>query len=105
MRSVSVATVIVAALLGGRIGATVLLPTDLAELSRDAQVIVRGHVVATTPTAMGDWRSIETLVTLQADAHLKGTSGATVQFRVPGGQLGRYRRIVVGARSSASGST
>jgi hypothetical protein len=28
---------------------------------------------------------------------LKGNPGATVMFRVPQGQVGRYRRIVVGA--------
>jgi hypothetical protein len=96
-RSLSVLCAIVTSVFSVQLGATVLVPADLAELSRDAQVIVRGRIVATTATATGDWRSIETIVTLQTDAFLKGAAGRTVQFRVPGGQLGRYRRIVVGA--------
>jgi hypothetical protein len=78
-------------------GATVLVPVDLAGLSRDARVIARGRVAATVPTWTGDWRSIETLVTLDAETYLKGAAGVTLQFRVPGGQMGRYRRWFVGA--------
>ncbi len=79
-------------------GATVFLPADLGDLSRDAFAIVRGRIVAvdsrwTTP----DRHSVETIVTLAADAWLKRDLGPTIQFRVPGGRLGRYRRIVVGA--------
>jgi hypothetical protein len=79
------------------LGATVLIPTDLAELSRDADLIARGRVIATEARWSGDWRTIETLVTLESEAYLKGAAGPVVQFRVPGGQIGRYRRIFVGA--------
>ena len=34
---------------------------------------------------------------LETEAYLKGSLGETVQFRVPGGSLGRFRNIVVGA--------
>jgi hypothetical protein len=37
------------------------------------------------------------LVTLEAETYLKGQLGATVQFRVPGGTLGRFRSVTVGA--------
>ena len=77
--------------------ATVLVPTDLAELSREARLIARGRVVHTEGVWTGDWRSIETVVTLAIDVALKGEAGATVQFRVPGGQFGRYRRVFLGA--------
>jgi hypothetical protein len=45
----------------------------------------------------GDRRSIETVVTLVVTQSLKGDPGPVVVFRVPNGQVGRYRRVVVGA--------
>lgn len=83
--------------------ATVLLPTDLGELSRSARSIARGRVVALEPHWTANRRTVETVVTLEADTYLKGSLGATVRFRVPGGELGRYRSIVVGAPRFAIG--
>jgi len=78
--------------------ATVLVPADLAELTRDAQAIVHGRVIAVeSQWSEGRRRSIETLVTLQVEDHLKGQFGSEVTFRVPGGQLGPYRTIMPGA--------
>jgi hypothetical protein len=76
---------------------TVLVPADLTELSRDARAIVRGRVVALDPRWSDDRRSIETIVTLEVEGYLKGTLGQTVQFRVSGGTLGRFRSVTVGA--------
>jgi hypothetical protein len=81
----------------GPVHATVLVPADLKELSREAHLIARGRVTNTQSIWTGDWRSIETVVTLEIEAALKGAGQATVQFRVPGGQVGRYRRIFLGA--------
>jgi hypothetical protein len=36
-------------------------------------------------------------VTIETEASLKGSLGASVRFVVPGGALGRYRRVFVGA--------
>jgi hypothetical protein len=77
--------------------ATVLVASDVGALARDARTIARGRVVAVQGRATDDHRGIETLVTLDVDAYLKGTLGSTLQFRVPGGELGRYRSIFVGA--------
>jgi hypothetical protein len=44
-----------------------------------------------------DRGSIETIVTLEVKSYLKGALGAALRFRVPGGELGRFRSIVVGA--------
>jgi hypothetical protein len=85
------------AILPARAGATVIVPADLGELARDARAIARGRVVAVDGRWTDDRRTIETIVTLQVDAYLKGSLGATLQFRVPGGDFGRYRNIVVGA--------
>jgi hypothetical protein len=77
--------------------ATVIIPADLAELSRDAIAIVRGRVAAVDPRWTEDRGTIETIVTLEAEGYLKGALGQVVRFRVPGGELGRFRSIVVGA--------
>jgi hypothetical protein len=77
--------------------ATVLSPADLGELSRDARAIVRGRVAALDAQWTDDRGSIETIVTLEVESYLKGALGATLRFRVPGGELGRFRSIVVGA--------
>ena len=91
------------ATLGARLGATTVLPADLGELSRDARFIVRGQVVAQNARWTDDHRAIETIVTLQPDAYLKGQLGETVDFRVPGGRLGRFQSIMVGAPQFAVG--
>jgi hypothetical protein len=77
--------------------ATVIVPADLGELSRDARAIVRGRVMALDARWTEDRRTIETVVTLEVESYLKGPLGQTLQFRVPGGQLGRFRSITVGA--------
>ena len=77
--------------------ATVLIPADLGELARDARAIVRGRVAALDAQWTDDRGSIETIVTLEVESYLKGALGATLRFRVPGGELGRFRSIVVGA--------
>jgi hypothetical protein len=45
----------------------------------------------------GSRRTIESLVTVSVITALKGAPGRTVTFRVPNGQVGRYRRVLVGA--------
>jgi hypothetical protein len=90
-------TLLVSSVLALPARATVLIPTDLTGLSHDAIAIVRGRVASVDAQWTADHRTIETLVTLEAESYLKGSLGATVQFRVPGGLLGRYRSIVVGA--------
>ena len=77
--------------------ATVIVPADLGELSRDARAIVRGRVMALDARWTEDRRTIETVVTLEVESYLKGPLGQTLQFRVPGGLLGRFRSITVGA--------
>src|SRR5258707_4188292 len=77
--------------------ATMLIPADLGELSRDALAIARGRVVALDAQWTEDRGTIETIVTLEVESYLKGSLGSTLRFRVPGGELGRFRSIVVGA--------
>ncbi len=84
------------------LAATTLVPADLGELSHDAIAIARGRVVSAEARWSDDHRTIETLVTLEVERYLKGDLGATVQFVVPGGRLGRLRRVFVGAPEFAA---
>ena len=81
--------------------ATVLIPADLGELSRDAVAIARGRVAALDTQWTEDRATIETMVTLEVESYLKGGLGSTLRFRVPGGELGRFRSVVVGAPAFA----
>jgi hypothetical protein len=85
------------ALMAGPAHATTVIPADITQLSRDAIAIVRGQVTDVSPTWTGDRRSIETLVTLEPVAYLKGELGPTVQFRIPGGRIGRFQSVTLGA--------
>jgi hypothetical protein len=77
--------------------ATVLLPADFTEMVTTSRAIVHGRVVDVRSEVVPDRTSIVTFVTLDVEEHLKGALGDTITFRVPGGQVGRYRRIVIGA--------
>ena len=96
-------TVVAALLLPVSLGATVLVPIEFRELVTTAPVIVRGRVVDVHPAWVDGRRAVETFVTVQAAEYLKGNLGSEVVIRVPGGQLGRYRTVFVGAPTFADG--
>jgi hypothetical protein len=77
--------------------ATVLVPIEFRELVSASPVIVHGRVVDVRTAFVDGRRAVETFVTLEAAEYLKGDLGGHVTFRVPGGQLGRYRTVFVGA--------
>jgi hypothetical protein len=83
--------------------ATVVIGTDLSELTRSAHVIVQGRVVEVTPQWTQGRRRIESLVAVEVVSYLKGNLGPRVVCRVPGGQIGRYRSMIVGAPSFREG--
>jgi len=95
MRTLVLCSLLLALTLPAR--ATVLIPADLGELSRDALAIARGRVAALDAQWTEDHGTIETIVTLEVESYLKGSLGSSVRFRIPGGELGRFRSIVVGA--------
>jgi len=101
MRTLILSLCVVALALPAR--ATVLIPADLGELSREALAIARGRVAAVDAQWTEDQGTIETIVTLEVDGYLKGALGSTVRFRTPGGELGRFRSVVVGAPEFAVG--
>lgn len=77
--------------------ATVVLPADFATVVAESTTIVHGRVVDVRSDRWGPLRSIESLVTVTVVEAVKGTAATTVTFRIPGGRVGRYRRVVVGA--------
>jgi hypothetical protein len=95
MRTLTLCSLLIA--LSMPVRATVLIPAALGELSHDAIAIARGRVAALDVQWTEDRGTIETIVTLEVETYLKGALGSTLRFRVPGGELGRFRSIVVGA--------
>jgi len=77
--------------------ATVLLPAEFREIVSGSQVIVYGRVTDARAEWVDNRRRIDTVVTVQAGTYLKGGPGDTVTFRVPGGEIGVYRNVMVGA--------
>lgn len=86
-----------------RAGATVLVPIDFRELVTSAAIIVHGRVVDVHAEWVDGRRAVETLVTVDVVESLKGRPTDQVTFRVPGGQLGRYRTVFVGAPTFETG--
>lgn len=83
--------------------ATVLLPADFQTVVTESGVIVHGRVVDVRSAVTAPPHGIESFVTLAVVDALKGNPGPSVTFRVPNGQVGRYRRVVVGAPEFAEG--
>jgi len=83
---------------GGAAGrATVLLPAELGELVRGSQAIVHGRVTLVRAEWVAGHRRIDSFVTVDVAEYFKGDLGPVVTFRAPGGQLGRFRSVTVGA--------
>jgi hypothetical protein len=92
------------ALLATSPAALVVVPADFNEMVAGSQVVVHGRVVDVRSYDTAGRRTIESLVTVQVVSALKGEPGSTAYFRIPGGQVGRYRRVMVGAPRFAPGA-
>ena len=78
------------------LGATIVVPADFAELTAEAGAIAHGRIVR-VEARQGEGLRVERLVTLQVLEYFKGGWGNVVQFRMPGGTLGRYQTVTIGA--------
>jgi hypothetical protein len=83
--------------------ATVLLPAEFREIVNGSDIIAYGRVVETTVEWGDDRKRVDTLVTMQVGTYLKGDRGTTLVFKVPGGTIGRYMNITVGAPQFTEG--
>ena len=88
---------------GGSLSATTLVPADFAQMARESELIVRGTVVRVDGQRKGARQTIESLITLRVSDTIKGTTVDETTFRVPGGKVGPYRRVMVGAPQFSTG--
>ena len=79
------------------LAATVLLPADFNDIVTGSQIIVHGRVVDVRAEWTDDRRQIESYVTVAPSSFYRGSPAASVTFRVPGGQVGRYKQVTVGS--------
>jgi hypothetical protein len=96
-RNVLAAWSVVMVVMSGSLSATTVVPADFAQMARESEVIVHGRVVAVDARLVGARRTIESVVTLEIVDPIKGATGEQTVFRVPGGRVGRYRRVMSGA--------
>ncbi|HEU4687117.1 MAG TPA: hypothetical protein VFS23_02085, partial [Vicinamibacterales bacterium] len=83
--------------------AMVVVPAEFGEMVAASQTIVHGRVIDVQSYETAGRRTIESLVTVQVVEAIKGQPGSTAYFKLPGGQVGRYRRVMVGAPQCAPG--
>jgi hypothetical protein len=77
--------------------ATVLVPAEFREVVQGSALIAYGRVVDVR-AQWGDGRArIDTVVTVEVASWLKGGSDQEITFKVPGGEMGRYRSVIIGA--------
>jgi hypothetical protein len=88
--------------IGGPVRATIVVPADFAELTVEAGAIAHGRIVR-VEARQDDRLRVERLVTLQVLEYFKGGWGNVVQFRMPGGTLGRYQTVMVGSPDFVEG--
>jgi hypothetical protein len=70
---------------------------DFPELAASADAIVHGRVLSVEARWMDGRRRIESLVTIEVAEYLRGDFGSPLVVRVPGGNLGGYQSVFVGA--------
>ena len=85
------------------LSATTLAPPDFARMVRESELIVHATVVSVESRLAGPGRTIESLITVRVADTLKGAAVEETVFRVPGGRVGRYRRVMVGAPQFTAG--
>jgi hypothetical protein len=84
------------AVAGGTLFAHVVIPTEFREVVNDSGLIIRG-AVTDVRGIVSPHGGIDSIVTVAIEAVLKGQGDRFVSVRVPGGRLGRYRQVFVGA--------
>jgi hypothetical protein len=83
--------------------ATVLLPAEFREVVAGSEIIVHARVVDVRSQWVDGRRRIESVVTVEILTPFKGGERRSLEFKVPGGQIGRYRSVMVGAPSFTPG--
>jgi hypothetical protein len=95
------------------VGATTVVPLSFEQLVSESQSVVYGRVTDVRGQWTADRRFIESVVTIDVLRGMKGPStsltagstGESMAFTVPGGQVGRYLNVIPGAPSFVRGDT
>lgn len=97
------ALVVLACAFNASLRAMVVVPAEFSEMVAASHTIVHGRVVDVRSYETAGRRTIESLVTVEVVEAIKGQPGRTAYFKLPGGQVGRYRRVMIGAPQCARG--
>jgi hypothetical protein len=96
MRLLFTLVVVAVAVVGAPARAHVAVPTEFREVVSESSLIVRGRVTDVRSVLDADDR-IESIATVAVENVLKGQATGFVYIRVPGGEVGRSRVVMVGA--------
>jgi hypothetical protein len=77
--------------------ATVIVPAEFSEVVAGSELIAYGRVVDVHAEWADGRRRIDSVVTVDVMSWFKGGSETTLSFVVPGGEMGRYRQVTIGA--------
>jgi hypothetical protein len=86
------------AIAGATLAATVVVPADFRQVISESTVIVRGHVTDVRGVVVPGG-GIDSIVTVAVDSVIKGQADAFISVRLPGGEVGRTRMVMIGAPS------
>lgn len=79
------------------VSATIVIPAEFREVVSEAGLIVRCQVTDVRAVALPEG-GVESVVTIAVESVLKGQAASGfVSMRVPGGERGRIRHVMVGA--------
>src|SRR3954470_23367123 len=79
--------------------ATVIVPAEFREVVAGSDLIAYGRVMDVRPQWADGRRRIDSVITAEVLSWFKGGSDRTLSFVVPGGEIGRYRQVTIGAPS------
>jgi hypothetical protein len=85
-------------LLGASLSATLVVPTEFKQVVAESTLIVRGHVTDVRGIVVPG-KGIDSIVTVAVDSVVKGQADGFINVRLPGGEVGRTRTVMVGAPS------
>jgi hypothetical protein len=85
------------ALLVSPLHATVVVPAEFREVVAGSALIAYGRVIDVHAEWVDGRRRIDSVVTVDVVSWFKGGNDSTLSFVVPGGEIGRYRQVMIGA--------
>jgi hypothetical protein len=78
------------------LSATLVVPAEFRQVVAESGLIVRGTVTDVRAIEVRDV-GVESVVTVAVENVIKGQSDRFIYLRVPGGEIGRYRFVMVSA--------